>query len=67
MADKRIYRVDVNLQGIEGEGDKVLLVNAGTQAQALKFATDKIVSVRVASPDDLITLTKRNVEVQEAQ
>lgn len=57
-----IYKVTATA----GKAEQVRLVKAKTAPQALAFATEEHIKVERASDDDLIALTKQNVEVENA-
>jgi hypothetical protein len=59
MSAKRIYRT-------EDTNGACKLINATTSHQAVAHHAKSTISVRVATQEDLITLTKAGVDAEEA-
>lgn len=55
---KRIYLIE--------NGETQHLVKANTKASAQKFVAAKTMTATVATPDQLVELTKKGVAVEEA-
>lgn len=60
-----IYKVATVVDGEQGAVEKVRLIRAGNKLQAKAHAADAHITVALASEDDLIELTKANVEVEK--
>ena len=60
MATQRIYLVGT-------PDNKIRLVKAGVRSQALSHVANSMLTIRVASQDDLVDALKNGVEVEGAR
>jgi hypothetical protein len=60
MATQRIYLVGT-------PDNKIRLVKAGVRSQALSHVANSMLTIRVASQDDLVEALKGGVEVESAR
>jgi hypothetical protein len=60
MATQRIYLVGT-------PDNKIRLVKAGVRSQALSHVANSMLTIRVASQDDLVEALKGGVEVENAR
>lgn len=61
-----IYKVTINI-GKSNPLKQTRLIRATSKAQAKGFAADDHITTEIASPDDLIALTKDGIEVEDAK
>ena len=62
----RIYRTDSTLTAQQTKVKQSRLIRSDSKSKAFHFVADSLVSVRVATQDDMVELLSEGVKVEEA-